>query len=148
MNSKVNIVDEFLSQEDLDSMKLYVISRKNGIIRDSKLTDYIWQKYKFKFLEFDSNITELFDYVTITNSNSPIILHQDVKHRNNKWKILIYLNQIEDGGTIFMINDEEYLVENKPNRLVFFDIELFHKSQKFESKDKNKLCIGFRAKSL
>jgi hypothetical protein len=60
------------------------------------------------------------------------------------------LNHIERGGTIFFIDDKntEQLVKNKENRAVIFDINLYHKSQKFEvSSQKKKMAIGFRMKS-
>ena len=141
-------IENFLSNDDLDMLTQYVIKRKNGILKDRKLTKYIWDNYQNKFFEINKKIVGLFEEVTITNSNKPISMHKDKKLNDSKWKILIYLNDIKNGGTIFIIDDKPCLVENKKNKLVMFDIELYHKSEKFLAQDKkNKLCIGFRAKT-
>ena len=60
-----------------------------------------------------------------------------------KYKILIYLNEVINGGTIFYIDSSTQLVENKKNRLVIFDINLPHESQKFNG-EQEKIAIGFR----
>jgi len=146
MNGKIEQLEDFFDLDDFEHYKKYVIKNNNSIKNDSTITEYVWNKYRHKFLSVNSNITGLTDHVTISNSNKPVRLHQDRKLLGTKWKILIYLNEIVDGGTIFILDHKDYLVENKPNKMVMFDMDLFHKSQKFQS-DKNlkKLSIGFRA---
>ena len=136
----------FFSFEDLSFFKDYVLNKKNGVIQDSYIIEKIWNNYKNKLVTIQENLTGLLNWVTITNSGGFTLLHRDLKLEDEKFKILIYLNQIEDGGTIFIIDDVEYLIENKSNRLVLFDIELYHKGQIFAEKNKNKLCLGFRVK--
>jgi hypothetical protein len=60
--------------------------------------------------------------------------------------MFIYLNEVPNGGTIFFDGADEQLVENKLNRLVIFNIGLYHKSQNFLVGDNtfNKKLIGFR----
>lgn len=145
---KIFVCEDFLTEDDLILLKNYVLTKKNAIIKDRKLTNQIWDTYKEKFSRMNENIIGLQDEVTITNSNKPIGLHKDAKINDSKWKILIYLNDMENGGTIFIVDDKEYLIENKKNKCLIFDMDLYHKSQNFIATDtKNKLCIGFRAKS-
>lgn len=144
----LNFVDDFLSIDDLNKCIEYVKNNTNNskILKDQELTDYIWDKYKDKFLQINSKWNSLSKLVTISNSNVPIGKHKDVRSNSKATeKILIYLNQVENGGTVFYIGDETILIENKPNRLVWFDINLLHSSQDFTSStNTNKLSIGFR----
>lgn len=137
----------FLDSSDFVNFKNYVVSRSNNVVENKELVSCFWEKYKSKFFLLDDRISGLTDFVTITNSSKPISLHRDLKVGGSFWKILIYLNDIEDGGTIFLLDDEERIIQNKANKLVIFDMDLLHKSQDFKSTStKNKLCIGFRAK--
>jgi hypothetical protein len=83
--------------------------------------------------------------VTITNSNNPVFKHTDSKFKNEQFKILIYLNNVHNGGTVFYTEKTSISIMNKENRLVVFDINIPHESQKFSKSDK-KIAIGFRLK--
>jgi hypothetical protein len=78
-----------------------------------------------------------------------------MKHNGKeKYKILIYLNNVENGGTIFYegekgrTKEKVHVVKNQRNRLVLFDINLEHESEKFRTKVvvdiPRKKAIGFR----
>ena len=63
-------------------------------------------------------------------------------------KILIYLNNVEKGGTIFYgCGGGEEKIANKKNRCVIFDMDIEHESEKFDGgvkRDVKKKAIGFR----
>ncbi|NBP58555.1 hypothetical protein EBU71_18870 [bacterium] len=147
-------IDDFLDAEDLTKYKMYVNASglSQNIKQDNALTTEFWSKYGEKINASIPSLhfTGLYPHVTITNSSKPVIRHLDNKVQNETHKLLIYLNHIERGGTIFFMDDKntEQLVKNKENRAVIFDINLYHESQKFEvSSQKKKMAIGFRMKS-
>jgi hypothetical protein len=144
-------IDNFLEPEDLIKYQNYVLCSglTQKIKEDYELTSDFWNKYGDKLnqnLKDLSNFSGLYPYVTITNSNVPVFKHTDSKFKNEKFKILIYLNNVHNGGTIFY-TEETISIINKENRLVVFDIDIPHESQKF-SKDHKKIAIGFRLKKF
>lgn len=142
---KLHIIDNFLFEEDLKKCQdLCLKFKKQRIIMDQLFADYIWEKYKLKFKNINNEWIGLYGDVTLGNSYKPISKHLDEKRNNAKQKILIYLNNIENGGTIFYTPEGDILVNNLENRLVCFDISLYHSGQKFT--EGKKLSIGFRPK--
>lgn len=84
--------------------------------------------------------------VTLSRSSKAIPRHKDkVIRKDDKWKLLIYLNDIKDGGgTIFyetMKTKEGFKVNNKMGSAVFFDITLPHAGERISEM---KYTIGFR----
>ena len=143
MENDVIIVDNFLDQSDLEYYLDYIQKSRltQNIVDNPDLVNKFWEKYKDRLPKID--FSGMYSKVTITNSTKPVIRHVDVKYKNEKYKLLIYLNNIKNGGTIFYKEKEKFLVENRQNRLVLFDISLPHESQHFISNTK-KIAIGFR----
>jgi hypothetical protein len=144
MKEPYKIIDNFLSIEDLEMLLEYVENNGSAQSRfKSKDTaNYMYTKYEDTFKEL--GILGLNDEITISNNNKPIPKHKDSKISGETHKILIYLNNVNNGGgTYFYIDGKEILVENKVNRLVLFDINIEHKGQEF-SRDCKKKTIGFR----
>lgn len=142
------ITDNFLDEEDLNEYYKYVESNnlKDLMIKNHSLTSEFWQKYGKKICEIDSKFIGVLDIVSSAITEKPVHFHLDPIHSNETHKVLIYLNDVKNGGTIFLMNGEEILVENKKNRLIIFDISVYHKSQNFLLNDEKikKLSIGFR----
>jgi len=143
-------IDDFLEPEDLIKYRNYALlsGLTQKIKEDHELTTEFWNKYGDKLkqnLKDISTVSGLYSYVTITNSNNPVIKHIDSKLKNEKFKILIYLNNVHNGGTVFYTEKTSISIMNKENRLVVFDINIPHESQKFSTSDK-KIAIGFRLK--
>ena len=144
-------MDNFLEECDLLKYQEYVekVKTRQSIIKDEKTTREFWQKYVEKV--GDCGGKEILPYVTVTNSKKPLGKHI---MGGEKYKVLIYLNEIKNGGTIFYNNHDEggkkELIENKVNRMVLFDMDIEHESEKFsEDNDNNdiiikKKAIGFR----
>lgn len=142
---KVIVVDDFLDQEDVKTCIGYATNGlENRIILDSYFSTYIWGKYGSKLTTLNPEWTGLYDEVTLSNCKIPVKKHLDQNRNDAKHKLLIYLNDVPDGGTIFYLKDETIVVNNKANRLVCFDISLYHQSQHFRGI--RKLAIGFRPK--
>ena len=143
MKEAYKVMDDFLSIEDLELLSEYVDN--NGSVqsryKSKDIANYIHTKYVDKFKELD--VFGLSDDITISKNNKPIPKHKDNIISGETHKILIYLNNVNDGGTYFYIDGKEILVENKVNRLVVFDINIEHKGQAFSS-DCIKKTIGFR----
>ena len=147
----VRFVDNFLEECDLLKYQEYVekVKTRQSIIKDEKTTREFWQKYGEKVGVCGGK--EILPYVTVTNSKKPLGKHKDSKMGGEKYKVLIYLNEIKNGGTIFYNNLEgggkKELIENKVNRMVLFDMDIEHESEKF-SEDNDiiikKKAIGFR----
>lgn len=143
----ISVKDNFLQLEDLEFLRAYAIENVNTILKDESLTLWFWRKYREKLLEINSRWVGLYPDVTITNSSKPIGKHQDrTTITQAREKLLIYLNEIPNGGTVFFVAGEEVLIQNKVNRLVCFDIQLYHQSENFKVEGQlvNKLAIGFR----
>lgn len=143
----VRFVDNFLEECDLIKYQEYVekVKTRQSIIKDEKTTREFWQKYGEKVCGFGGK--EILPYVTVTNSKKPLGKHKDSKMGGEKYKMLIYLNEIKNGGTIFYNHDEggkKELIENKVNRMVLFDMDIEHESEKFSEDSIRKKAIGFR----
>lgn len=144
---KINIIDNFLEPEDLLLYRKFVLESgaHQKIVKDETLVSNFWSKYSHKLSKYCSG---LYPHVTITNSSRPVIRHTDAKiNGDEQYKMLIYLNRIQNGGTIFYKDSsshEEGIVMNKENRAVVFDINLPHESQKFVCGGERKMAIGFR----
>ena len=148
----IHSIDDFLEPEDLIKYQNYVLCSgiTQKIKEEQELTTDFWNKYGDKLnqnLKDISTFSGLYPYVTISNSNNPVFKHIDCKIKNEKFKILIYLNNVDNGGTIFYNGETSISIMNKENRLVVFDINLPHESQKFSKNDK-KIAIGFRLKEI
>lgn len=136
-------VDDFFLQEDLQKCIDYARTiTGNKIVKNSEFTDYLWRGYYDKFLSINPDWRGLHPHITLTNSMKPISKHKDQRKNNETQKLLIYLNNLKGGGTIFYLPNETLLVENKQNRLVCFDINLLHEGQIFD--EGRKIAIGFR----
>lgn len=143
----IDTIDEFFSQEDLQKCIDYAKSTTgNRIVKIPEFADYVWNKYSNKLLSINSTWSGLHHDITLTNSIKPISKHQDRKRNNETKKLLIYLNNLQGGGTIFHTSEGEILVENCKNRLVCFDIHLPHEGQVFSGD--RKLAIGFRPQNI
>lgn len=138
------VIDNFLEKMDLEKYQDYVKNsgKSQHLIKDVKITEEFWSKYSSKCGDIG---TEIYPYVTITNTSKPLARHKDGKLREERYKILIYLNEIENGGTIFYVGGEEMKVKNAENRMVIFDMKIEHESEKFAGEEK-KMVIGFRLK--
>ena len=139
-------VDDFLDEDTLFLCQDY-INKFSGqkIVKDKNFTSIFWEKNKDKLQSINPKFIGLYDEVTKTNNNNPIKIHLDKRINKENYKMFIYLNDVPNGGTIFVENRENLLIENKLNRLVIFNIKLRHKSQDFINKV-NKKLIGFRIK--
>jgi hypothetical protein len=147
MDHKIIVVDDFLQTHDIDALIGVVrqcrVSQKIFTNHKSRLlASSIFSKYKDAFNAI--SVIGLHPSVTITNNNTCIRRHLDKKIGRETHKILIYLNDVPDGGTIFYIGDKERIVENRKGRLVLFDISLEHSGQEFDGRNYRKMAIGFR----
>jgi len=140
-------IDDFLEQEDVLKYKNYIIESglSQNIKQDAELTSDFWSKYGEKLNKsLDLHFSGVYPQVTITHSRKPVSKHTDSKYNDEKYKILIYLNTIENGGTIFFLKEnEKRSINNRENRLVVFDMMIPHESEKFQAGER-KMAIGFR----
>jgi hypothetical protein len=143
------VCDHFLSNEDFERFREYVVNKKvnQDVINDSILTTDFWKHYGQRLQDLDLNpkCSGITRNVTVTNTQSPIGRHIDKNHHGERYKVLIYLNDVPNGGTLFYPPTGTRLVENKANRLVLFDLSILHESQKFDIRRQiKKIAIGFR----
>lgn len=140
----IQILDDFLTPEDLISYTDYVKSKDNqAILVDENMAESFWNKYKEKLAPL--GITSLENRITVSHLNHAVGIHKDERFGKETHKILIYLNDVENGGTVFFMRDrKEFVLENRKNRLVLFNLSLEHKGQYFKTKQ-TKYTIGFRA---
>ncbi len=76
-------------------------------------------------------------------SCTPIVLHSDpITSPFDKWKVVMYLNDVPNGGTIFRENGVDIEIENSGGTVVLFDIRIPHLGNP-KQRDM-KYTIGFR----
>jgi hypothetical protein len=144
------VCDNFLSNEDFDRFREYVVNKQasQNVVNDSTFAQEFWCLYgkRLQELALIPKCTGIAPSVTVTHTSSPIGRHTDVNHHGERYKILIYLNDIPNGGTIFYPPTGTQRVENKANRLVLFDMSILHESDKFNLQHPRikKMAIGFR----
>ena len=142
-------IDNFLSEDCLKACQDYIDKYSGqGIDDDEEFVKYFWEENKEKLIKINPNWVGLYNVVTKTNNFVPISIHTDKKLFDEKHKMFIYLNEVDDGGCTFFENGEELVIENRLNRLIVFDIKLTHQGQNFvKNKKIFKKVIGFRIKS-
>jgi hypothetical protein len=144
----VKYIDNFLSTEDMQQFTLYIKEKQvsQQVIQDSTFVNYFWEHYGERIREIEPNCIGITPSVTLTQTSTPISRHVDINHHGERYKVLIYLNDIPNGGTLFYPSSGTQLVENKANRLVLFDMSILHESQKFNTRAcrTRKIAIGFR----
>lgn len=144
----IYICDDFLSETDLIRFQEYVTNHSvsQKVIEDSTFSESFWKTYGEQICKLDPKCTGVASSVTVTHTSAPIGRHKDINHHGEHYKALIYLNSIPKGGTLFYPPTGTQLVENKPNRLVLFDMDILHESQKFDYRQHRtkKMAIGFR----
>jgi len=146
--------DDFLSEEDLHRYQTYVCNKRasQGVNEDNELAQDFWERYQNRLhaliqtVSPSTTLNGVGSSVTVTHTMSPIGRHVDVNHHGERYKVLIYLNHVPKGGTLFYPSSGTERVQNRTNRLVLFDMGLLHESEKFNfHRDKvKKLAIGFR----
>jgi hypothetical protein len=145
----ISTVDDFLDPIDLEYYSNYVQSRNmtQKVLNDPETTQKFWERYGEAITQIVPG-SRICPSVTVTHTNTPIRRHTDVNHHGERCKILIYLNNVSDGGTIFYPSGvPEIVIENRANRLVVFDMDIAHESQNFthsNSYRQKKIAIGFR----
>lgn len=95
------------------------------------------------YVESPIQFTGLGPHITMSNSTRPVTLHTDTDKGGNHWKMFVYLNEVPNGGTVFVDCKKEYLVENRRGSVVLFDIRLQHKGQPTQA-PVPKYVLGFR----
>lgn len=141
-------IDDFFDENDFEYFLDYVQSKNitQEILNEPQIADMFWQKYgeDIRNIPVLNKCIGICPSITVTNSSNPISRHVDTKRHGEQYKILIYLNNVSHGGTIFYPeeSDKPILIENKANRFVLFDIDIPHKSQIFFNA--TKIAIGFR----
>lgn len=146
---KIQTIDDFLEPEDLLKYQQYVLDSTltQTIVKDDAFTTEFWNTYGEKLNHHlkDMHFSGVYPRVTISHSQRPIAKHTDGKLEDEKYKMLIYLNTVPNGGTTFY-GDTTFTIENRINRLVVFDIRLPHEGERFVVDMNKKMTIGFRLK--
>jgi hypothetical protein len=142
-------IDDFLEPDDLLNYQKYVIDSglSQTIKHDDTFVAEFWKSYGEKLNQHLTGLhfTGLYPQVTVSHSGKPIARHTDGKYNNEKYKMLIYLNDVPDGGTVFF-GETTTIVKNQMNRVAVFDIRLPHEGQKFVMNGTKKMTLGFRLK--
>jgi len=82
----------------------------------------------------------------LSRNKTPIKEHYDRIKEDETYKVLIYLNNVSNGGTYFCKNkenDEWVYTNNKQGTVVIFDMKLLHKGDP-EMGDIVKYALGIR----
>ena len=150
----VIVVENFLSEEECayyrkiidDGYKkqsLQLIAKREDIV-NKFVVDHLDD---LRMINLNGDTTKgVHNDVTLSRSSKALPRHKDkVIRKDDKWKLLIYLNDVkEGGGTIFyedMKTKEGFKVHNKIGSAVFFDISLPHAGERISEQ---KYTIGFR----
>lgn len=140
----VHVLDDFLTEDDIHMF--LNLEQKGGIYKKPELCRRVAQQYKER-LAREAGVEITSDQCTVGITPTPMRRHTDQRFGNETAKVLIYLNSVDKGGTVFWIGNTRHLIENKRNRCVVFDISLQHESEAFVD-NTVKRTIGFRAQKV
>lgn len=126
-NQKIYVFEEIIPKHICEQ----IISKfppgiEQHIWRDEEWAQEIARIVKTYVPDLPLEFKEVAPYVTITASKTPVKKHIDFHVPNTTWKIFIYLNEVENGGTIFLDGETEISIPNKQGSLVLFDLQLLH----------------------
>lgn len=146
---QIIVIKDFLTQEECQYF-IDLIDNKNknhvqAIIQDKNIAEDFYRKHKEVFDTITLKgepVLGLYPDVTLAKSKNAIRKHVDQKLNDTKWKLLIYLNKVDNGGTIFYIDKTKHKVENYQGCAVIFDISLPHEGEVY--KNQIKYTLGFR----
>ena len=140
------VIDDVITAEEVATY-LDLVKRsplKQGNENHPDFTAAFWSRHATRLAEL--GFTGILPTVTVSKNKSPLPRHTDQRIGAGTYKVLIYLNEVPAGGTVFYLpGGWEELVENRVGRMVLFDIGLPHASQVFSRRgDRMKYTIGFR----
>jgi hypothetical protein len=140
------VIDDVITTEEvatyLDLVKRSPLKQGNKDYPD--VTASFWGRHGTRLTEL--GFTGILPTVTVSKNKSPLPRHTDQRIGAGTYKVLIYLNEVPAGGTVFYLSGgREELIENRLGRMVLFNIGLPHASQVFSrSGGRIKYTIGFR----
>jgi hypothetical protein len=146
----ISTLDHFLDPTDLEYYSEYVRARNTTqkVINDPETAFTFWKRYQSVITAIVPDAVAIYPSVTVTQTRTPIQRHTDTNHHGERYKLLVYLNDIVNGGTIFYPPGlPAVTIQNQANRMVIFDMDIPHESQDFTSSTKypqKKMAIGFR----
>lgn len=147
---QVFVIEDFIDQdkciEFLELVKTKTRAQQD-IMQDSKITQEFYALVKDKLESLGLGISGMYDDITLSARKRPITQHYDKKLNACKYKLLIYLNDLNSGGgTIFHSKGKTLTTNCKAGNAVVFDIGLLHEGEP-SSKEQIKYTIGFRLKT-
>lgn len=113
------------------------------ITRDEDFARDIYETIKGLVGEFPIRISGHRSEVTIGKRGVPHTEHFDTIYGDEKWKLLCYLNDVENGGTDFKNGTEWISIRSGLGTVVLFDITLFHRGSP-QAEPKTKYTVGIR----
>lgn len=153
-NKKIFLIGNLLSDEQcawwLKQFKKS--SYVNKLFKSEELSKKLWEHISTKIcsVEFTDNdgtfiIRGIINEVTFTKTNCQLARHIDTQKDNIKYKLFIYINQLNaHGGTDFYENDEKKVeIPNVKGDAVLFHIALEHGSQPINPNE-TKYVLGCR----
>lgn len=149
MDPPVRIYDDVFDAALLERFVAYVkaVALPQKVVENQSLAEACWAQLAPQLpLELTRELTEILPLVTVTHTRQPIGRHYDRRHAHERAKVLVFLNEVPEGGTLFHLprpHATSLLVENRRNRVVVFDLGLAHESQRFAPQH-TKMAIGFR----
>lgn len=144
----MRVYDDVFDDALFDRFVAYVnaVALPQKVVENATLADACWAQLTPHLTPDLSGLTEILPLVTVTRTKQPIGRHYDRRHAHERAKVLVFLNEVPNGGTLFHLPQpypSPQLVENRRNRVVLFDLGLAHESQRFAPQH-TKMAIGFR----
>lgn len=142
-NKKIYVFPNLLSKDIclnwIEKMKAYTTT----IVVDQEFSTEIFETVKSLIPTLPISISTHRHEVTLSARGVYQLEHFDKVFSNEKWKVVCYLNEVENGGTDFKNGSEWLSINSHMGSVVIFDISLFHRGcPKQESK--TKYTVGIR----
>jgi hypothetical protein len=95
--------------------------------KDQRLANEIFETVKTYIGDYPFSTKGPRDHIVFGKRGAPIPEHVDDMSHGEMYKVLIYLNDVKNGGTWFRDGDSYVEVEAGAGSVVIFDMRLYHK---------------------
>lgn len=136
------ICEDIISQMDKILVSSPMNYNRGDFIENNKLKLYMKTlindsiKIPFENVDFCNRLT-------LMKSNKAIVPHRDKVYEGENYKVLIYLNDVKNGGTYFKNEKDWFYTENSAGTIVIFDMNIEHKGDPLQEKIR-KYTFGLR----
>jgi hypothetical protein len=142
-NKKIYVFPNLLSKDICSNWIQKLQTYEVAIPVDKDFSSEIFNTVKESIGEFPFPVSTHRYEITIGARGNSVLEHYDNRYGNEKWKIVCYLNDVQNGGTDFKNGSDWLSVHCTIGTVVLFDISLLHRGCPLQE-SKMKYTVGIR----